>query len=362
MSSAHEDRLLALAPALSPLSVLLPEGAPFPVLEGVGLSARALDTVALHPRVDLDLIRVSGPDRGRFLQGLLTADILKLPIGQGAAAALLDVKGKMQCDMRLYQRAEDLLIELPFGMAPAIVTLLDRYLIRMKAKLHDDSARWAAALIAGPLAEDILRAAVNPAASPDFAPPADLLSGVEAHIGGCPVSVTRTDWLGRADDAPAAFHVWSVVEGWPQVWRALCAATAQHGGGVLPTSAFEAARIQGAVPRFGVDIDTDTIPLEADLLHLISFTKGCYLGQEIIARVDARGAVARRLVRVRVRASTSPAPGAPVTSPTDPSKVLGRLTSVAALPDDLLAFAWTRRGFDAPGTHLSIDGLPAEVL
>jgi aminomethyltransferase len=355
--SDDQARWQQLVAALAPLT--LQAAAPFPVVApGPGLSARPLSTVAVCPRLDLDLLRVSGPDRGRFLQGLLTADVLKLPVGEGAAAALLDIKGKMQFELRLYQRADDLLIEAPYGQAPALAALLDRYLIRMKAKLHEESAQWLGLLVAGPLTTDALRAVIGPT----FEPPAALLSGCEATVADAPVSVTRTDWLGRAPDAPAAFHVWAQAPHWATVTRALLAAAAAHGGGPIPTAALEAARIEGGVPRFGTDTDTDTIPLEADLTHLLCFTKGCYLGQEIIARVDARGAVARHLIRARVRGDALPPAGAPVCSPADPTKRLGLVTSAAPTALGVLAFAWTRRGLDAPGTPLLLGDLPAEIL
>lgn len=338
-------RLSAYA-ELFPTLTLQTDGA-FPHISSENTRARALETVALFPRVDLDLLRVSGAERGKFLQGLLTADLTKSPAGpptgHGTGAAMLDVRGKMQSDMRLYQRADDFLIELPWGKGPEMTALLDRYLIRMKAKLHEESAQWLCVMVAGPLAADVLANALGVGVTL----PSNIWHGVEGVIAGVGVSVVASDWLGR--ESVGGFHVWIKQPGWSAVWSALQAGAAAMGGGVIDTQTFESARVKAGVPRFGVDMDADTIPLEAGLMHLISFTKGCYLGQEIIARVDSRGAVAKHLVRFRVRGVVKVGDVVAVGD-----KALGEITTVAQVDGELWAMGWTRRGFEAAGTEVRI--------
>ncbi len=347
-------RLSAYSELLKPLTIQT--DGPFPHLNGPDTRARALETVALFPRVDVDLLRVSGLERGKFLQGLLTADLSKAPAGppagHGTGAAMLDVRGKMQSDMRLYQRADDFLIELPWGKGPDMTALLDRYLIRMKAKLHEESAQWFCIMVAGPLAADMLANVL----SVGVTLPGEVWHGVEGLIGGVGVSVVASDWLGRENIG--GFHVWVKQPGWEAVWGVLLAGAAAMGGGVIDTQTFENARVKAGVPRFGVDMDGDTIPLEAGLMHLISFKKGCYLGQEIIARVDSRGAVAKHLVRFRVRGVVKVGDVVAVGE-----KALGEITTVAQVDGETWAMGWTRRGFEAAGTEVFIgEGAKGEVI
>jgi len=110
------------------------------------------DHVALMPRTDRECIRIAGADRAKFLQGLVTNDVEALTPGRGCAAALLTVKGKIQFEMRLTQRSEDLWIELSFGSASDAIAFFDRYHFRQKIRLIDAHQDTQALLVAGPSA------------------------------------------------------------------------------------------------------------------------------------------------------------------------------------------------------------------
>jgi folate-binding protein YgfZ len=169
---------------------------------------------------------------------------------------------------------------------------------------------------------------------------------------GHQIDVTRADLLGTTD----AVQLWVPVDAIEPIGNALREAVGCVGG----FSRLEDARVRAGMPRFGIDIGPDTIPLETHLAHMINFDKGCYLGQEVIARVDSRGAVARHLVgllashRLEVGAEIRAAGGA---------KILGAVTSVVRRDDGTwFALGWVKRGYQDAGTEVAVAQVSASVV
>lgn len=262
------------------------------------------------------LVWVEGPDAGGFLHGLLSNDIISLTPGASCAALLLDAKGHVQADMRVVADGDGAYtLLLPEGLAEAVAATLHRY------HFSEDLE------ILGPEPVDLLT----------------VPSGVEIPAGVAQFAVDGTLPGTReavVDDAREAIATLGLDE--------------------APAEALELARVAAGVPRIGVDTGAATLVQEAGLeTSAVSFDKGCYLGQETVARVAYRGRVNRAL---RGLALGAPAvAGAAISSD---GREVGRLTSVAGTPDlGTIGLAVIRHEV-APGTLVSVEGsdAPARVV
>lgn len=256
----------------------------------------------------------AGPDRRKFLNGLVTADVLKLPERRGTLACLLTPKGRLRADFELYDRGEDLLTLAVPKAGANLREDLGKKLMLSETTLAEADARLFYAGGRAPFGADGLR--------PWEARSLDWRG-------------TRIDVLSRPRLQPDGFWVLVPAAKGDEAWAALI------GEGFSPVESLEALRIESGVPVFGVDIDETTIPQEAGLDEALSFDKGCYLGQETISRVHHMGHVNRVLVRLSVEGA--PEAGAEVVSG-------GRMTSRAGS----FALATVRLADSKPGTTLVI--------
>ena len=303
------------------------------------------DTAAIVERAGTGWIQLSGPDRRTYLQGLLTNDIEALQPGTGCYAAMLTAQGRMMTDMRVLELGDSVLLEVPAMVTASIRDHLDRFIFSEDVQVADVTASRAAVGLYGPEAIDVLRRA-----GVEGAVPAELFHSTRVRLAGVDAILVRSDEIGIegfefiVDPASA-----------DSIREALVAA------GAVPASAedVENVRIESGHPRFGVDMDTDTIPLEAGIEgRAISRTKGCYVGQEVIVRVQDRGQgrVARRLVGLTLPSSAAlPAAGAAIVAD---GKEAGRVTSsvfstALARP---IALAYVRRDLVGGDTPVSVAG------
>jgi folate-binding protein YgfZ len=295
-----------------------------------------------HPRV-----MVSGRDRVRFLHAMLSNDVANLAVGSGRWATFNTVQGRTVSDVRLFNLDDDrkggrVLALLEPGARGAFVDGLDRFVISEKVFFEDDEggALW---LLAGQGADELLRAA---GAEP---PPATLFAHAEATIGGRAVRLLRLD---RSRPDVGDVGLWMRSEDVEAVLAAL---------GDVPRGerrTLEAARIAAGQVRFGVDMTSANIPLEAGLKdRAISFTKGCYIGQEVICRIDSLGKPARALVRIDVEGA-APAPGDELLRD---GKAVGWVTSVSPRVGGAAAFGYVKKKNHDPGTVLQVGGASAVV-
>jgi folate-binding protein YgfZ len=291
-----------------------------------------------------------GADRRAYLQGLLTNDVAALAPGTGCYAAMLTAQGRMITDMRVLELGDAILIDLPRDMAGPVKDHLERFVFAEDVQVEDATGARAIAALYGPHAADVLRAAPV-----DGAVPADLHASTRVRLAGIDAIVVKTD-----DAGVGGYDVIVERAALPAVLDALRTA------GAVPASAadLETARIEAGRPLFGVDMDADTIPLEAGLEErAISRSKGCYVGQEVIVRVQDRGhgRVARRLVGLTFDADAAPAaPGAAIHGG---EREVGRVTSAAWSPSLArpVALGYVHRDFVEPGTHVTVDGADAVV-
>ena len=310
---------------------------------------------SISPRAQ---IAVAGPDRATYLQGLLTNDIQALAEGSGCYAAWLSPQGRMLTDMHVLQSSGMLLLDVPAGQASAVLGRLEQFLFSEDVRIESLVEAMTGVWLHGPQAPSIVSRVVS-----GFSRTADVESGFSriadwpdyhhdtGTFEGNPVSVARIDQLGvpgycvfLARAAEAQF----------------VAAAIQAGARVVSAEALDAARIEAGYPLFGVDMTDDTIPLAAGIeQRAISFTKGCFVGQEVVIRVLHRGGgrVVKKLVGLKL--SGTAAVGAKILSG---EREIGTVTSVASSTRlGVVALGYVHRDFTSPDTVVHIDGRPATV-
>lgn len=297
-------------------------------------------------------IRFEGPDAASFLHALVTNDVAGLAPGQGAYAAWLTPQGRMITDLRLLREDGRVLAEVPEGMSAALAARFDQLIFSEQVQVVDDTEGTRAIAVFGDGAVEVVAAVTGISAAVLAALP--LLS----HVSTGDVRVVRTDDVSGANCA-----IWLPVSRWDSIVAALVAA----GAGEAPAELVDALRIEAGRPLFGVDMTTETIPLEANLLdRAISTTKGCYVGQEVIVRILHRGGgrVVKHLVQLVADPGVTkvPAAGMPVL---DQGREVGAVTSAAIGPSSgrVTALASVHRDSAEPGRQVTVgDGLPMTVV
>jgi folate-binding protein YgfZ len=304
------------------------------------------DGAGVVDRSDLGVVDVTGRDRAAFLHALLTNEIKALTPGQGCAATLLDIHGKVQVTLLVWVLDDRILLVTPPGMAAATLELLDKYLFAEKVVLEDVSDTRALVLLAGPDAPALVKRLAG-AAPPDMA-----WSSVAGAIDGVPAHVVRG---GGETGAP---ELWLLLpaDARPRVWDALVAAGARPVG----AAALETLRIEAGSPRFGDDLGPSVLLPEVPFEHLVSQTKGCYPGQEVVVRIRDRGHVNRRLRGLVLEGDVVPAVGAEVVA--DGASV-GQVTSATRSPrlGRPIALAFVRRQHAEAGTRVAVRAGDAPV-
>jgi folate-binding protein YgfZ len=283
-----------------------------------------------HPR---GRIMLTGADRLAYLQGLLTNDVARLTAGTGCYAALLTPQGRMISDMRVLELGDAVLLDVPGELTARVASHLADFIFSEDATVQDASGTLAHSVILGRGAARTL----------DLDPPGPFESRRVA-FAGMEVTVSGND-----DFGVPAIDLFVESSRQPAILAALAAA------GVTATDddVAEILRIEAGTPRFGIDMDQDTIPLEAGIEdRAISLTKGCYVGQEVIIRVLHRGQgrVARRLVGLVF------SPDARVPTRGDrlhaADRHIGGITSAVWSPAlrRPVALGYVHRDFTGPGT------------
>jgi folate-binding protein YgfZ len=282
----------------------------------------------LLDRSERGKLALTGGDAKSFLQGQVSNDVEALTPGHGCYAAFLTPKGKMLGDLRILDTGDELLLDTERVALQELFNMIRRFSIGYAVELHKRTLQRGLLSLIGPGSDAVAGAAG--------------LGGDEHHhviaeVAGIPVRLIRTD---------VGVDVLCEAETTEQVAGALEAA------GAVPISeaVAECRRVETGRPRYGIDLDATVIPQEADLNHrAVSFTKGCYVGQETVARLYYRGKPNRQLRGLRLAA---PAPsGAEITFG---DRTVGRLTSVAESPAlGHLALALVRREAP-PGSQVSV--------
>ncbi len=298
---------------------------------------RALRTGAgLFDASSREVVRLTGPDRVSFLQGMVTQDVEGLADDAVADAALLTAKGAMVADARVVKRPGELLLLAEPGAGQLVLGTLERYLISEDAELSDATARFGQLSLVGPGAE-ALAARVLGLGAP---------SG--AALRPCEVAGV-TGWALPQGLLLPGLDLLVPVEGLGALFDRLREAGATPVG----FAALEVLRVERGTPRFGADLDERTIPLEANPQRAIHYQKGCYIGQEVIARATFRGHVNRHLVGLRFGGALPAAR----TELFAGDRRVGWVTSAVESPRlGAIGLGYAHRDVEQPGTELTLAG------
>lgn len=295
-------------------------------------------------------IRLTGSERASFLHGLLTNDITTLTPGTGTYAAYLTPQGRMISDMRVVETGEAVLLDVEASVVDALARKLDSLVFSEDVTIENITVPVIALGVHGESAVEIL-ASIAETTVPALTRPFD---NAQVSVAGRAAIIIRDDYLGLP-----GFDLYVASDDAQRVRAALL----QSGASEADEATTEALRIEAGKPRFGVDMDTETIPLEAGLQNrAISFTKGCYVGQEVIVRVMHRGhgRVARRLVRLALREGAVPVRGDAILAG---ETRVGEITSAAPSTRGgaTVALGYVHRDQAAPGVALVVGGSQAVV-
>jgi len=312
--------------------------------------AAAREGAALFDRSDVGKIAVAGADRRSYLHAMLTQDILALQPGTGCYAAYLTQQGRMISDMRVLELGDLVLLDLPVARVAAVMEKLDQFVFTEDVRLGDVTAAFGKLTVAGPSAAAAV-AALLAESDPNLA--VDLPGWPEFRNRRLAFRGDAVILAASADLGVKAFDLYAERP----LLEAFQAALREAGVAAASAATAEVLRVEAGIPAFGKDMDGDTLPLEAGIEgRAISFTKGCYPGQEVIIRVVHRGhgRVARRLTGLVFEE------GSAVPSRNDLVRAgdrdAGRVTSAILSPalGRPVAIAMLGRDFLEPGTELTV--------
>ncbi|MGI4852490.1 MAG: YgfZ/GcvT domain-containing protein [Janthinobacterium lividum] len=289
-------------------------------------------------------LAVTGGDRVRWLNGMVTNSVQALTPGEGAYSFLLSVQGRIQGDATVWAEPERLLLQTSAGQVGPMLQLLDRFIIMDDVELQDVSAEMHGLLIAGPAAAEKLQA-----------------TGVAARNSKL-LKRQAVDWNGQRITLITAYSpLVPRLEAWSQSAETIAAlAAALEAAGAVPCddAAVELLRMSEGTPRFGHDIRERELPQETAQTRALHFSKGCYLGQEIVERIRSRGAVHRTFTGFTLLGDVPPIGTALLAD----GKQVGELTSIASsdVGGKRLALGFIRREALERGLPLTYTGGTAE--
>ncbi len=296
-------------------------------------------------------IVVSGGDRRSYLHGLLTNDIATLAPGAGCYALYLTPQGRMIADMWVYDVGDVLLLTTHADVTSTVLGRFDQFIFTEDVQLGNVTDTFAQVAIVGPDAADHVARVLSAASAEQLRMLAEH-GTVRAQLGDAAAIVTRITDVGEP-----GFEVYAGID----AREALVGAWRAAGVPELDADAAETLRVEAGVPLFHRDMDEETIPLEAGIEgRAISFTKGCYVGQEVIIRVLHRGhgRVARRLVSLTLEGGPVPQPAAPIEQG---DKIVGHVTSAVFSPraQAPVALGYVQRDVAEPDTIVRISSASA---
>lgn len=323
------------------------------------LSAKG--TVAVMDRSNTGRLRVTGSKRLDLLNRLTTNDLRNIAPGQGVQTCLLTDKGRIIDDLRLYARDAFFLLVTSPGNQGRVKETIEKLRFRDDVGLEDVTPTAAMISLFGPQSAHLIEALSHTGSLGDL----PLHHSLEVSVDGWRFLAARTAGIGGL-----GFNLIADVETAPHLWRALLARGDPYGVSPLGEEAWEMLRIEAGLPRFGREITEEHNPLEVGLDSAINWTKGCYVGQEVVARLDSRHKISRVLVGLWLEPGPVPEAGSPIVTPEGAGEKrleIGRLTSVAPSLDlrRVIGLGYVRTEHSAPGTPLVVvspeDRVRAEV-
>lgn len=311
----------------------------------VRAECRAVREVAgVMDRTDRGYLTAAGADAVRFLQGMVSNEVKALAPGQGRYTTQLTQQGHIVADLYLLAMPDHLLLETAWARRNPLRQTLEKYIIADDVEFSDRSDQLAALAVEGPASGKLLQAA-GAAALPDAE-----LNHAWVELGGTPALAVRLSETGEE-----GYRLIFVTEYAQNIWDALTAAQKVLPWKPVGRAALNILRTEAGLPWYGIDMDERTLPPEAGLeARAISYTKGCYLGQEIIERIRSRGHVNRKLSGLLLETASLPAAGAKLVSG---GKEVGAITTAVESPTlgRRIGLGYLRRELAEPGTRLAVE-------
>lgn len=297
-------------------------------------------------------ISLTGGDRVRWLNGMVTNNIRDLEVGQGVYAFLLNPQGHILGDLYAYNRGESIVVDTDRRQVEKILATFDHYIIMDDVEVKNLSESVTALGISGPRSREVLAAAGIAIPEAKSLQIVDVTCTCDCECVQC--TVVRGD-----DPAVDSYKLWLALGEVKKTWDALVA----HGAVPIGSEALEIHRIVNGIPLFGVDIRERDLPQETEQTRALNFNKGCYIGQEIVERIRSQGAVHRKFTGFVADA------GQPIESSTKiiaGEKEVGEVTSVASLrapnPEKTVVLGYIRREVATSGREVVIGGVKATVV
>ena len=304
----------------------------------------AKNNIALVDKNYLAYFSFTGPDRARYLNAILTNNMKDLQPGQGNISLLLNPQGRILAEIETQAQSDRLLCISHAMIRAQLADTLEKFIIMDDVTLADETDLYGTLSLQGPKTAQLLRdlsAEINLDVIPE-------LNFIDVSLNSIPCTITRHSFAATpsADIRVDRKHL-------ETLWNLLAEKTRTLGGGPIGYTALNALRLENSVPWFGYDFSDKQIPHEAGLENShISYTKGCYTGQEIVERVRSRGQVNRRRVSLRFpKTNQPPLTGAVLTVD---SKEVGTITSTSPLPHkpESVGMAYVRKEAAIPNTVL----------
>jgi len=297
-------------------------------------------------------ISLTGSDRVRWLNGMVTNNIRDLAAGSGVYAFLLNPQGRILGDMTVYNPGEALMVETDRSQVEKIIATFDHYIIMDDVEVTNVSEQETALGLAGPKSRAILNAAGIEV--PELKPLQMITPKCDCDCGCVECTVVRGE-----DAQRQSYEIWLAPKDVYKTWNALLAA----GATAVGSEALEMQRIAAGIPLYGVDIRERDLPQETEQMRALNFNKGCYVGQEIVERIRSRGNVHRKFTGFLLEGAAAISTGEKIVSG---EKEVGEVTSVAVLRtpsgERTLALGYIRREVGVPGHEVTISALKATVI
>ncbi len=336
----HEDLGARLEPGKSPLSYSDPEEEYWTVKRTVGLADIS----------NVGRLRITGKDRVSFLNGLLTNDVSQLKENSGQHSVLLNSKARVLADLHLYAQTDTLLIDTGESPASRVKEILDKFIITEDVQINDATSDLVQMTVQGPKSSEAIKQVLGAEAH-------DLKQFEQRGLG--PSTIIARDRTGQS----GYDIILPVLEAEP-VWHGFLLNGGEIGLNPVGSRALEILRLEAGYPKYAADMDENTIVLEAGFKDALNFNKGCYLGQEVVARATHIGRVNKQLVGLEIETKDVVPPRSKLMSE---DKEAGFITSAAFSPGlgRVASLGYANREFAKEGTKVHVQSgqtsLPAVV-
>ncbi len=298
--------------------------------------------------------QLTGDDRAKFLHRIISNDVESLSEGQGTYATLLTHRGKIIADLNIYVLKDAITIDTAPETTENVFTELDKYIIADDVEFSDLTAKTGAIAVLGPKSPQLVQSVLGISDVSNLQERHNCVREADTLFKDAIVCVS-TDTTGEI-----GYMLYTTANGLEPLWEALITEGSQFDVQPIGWNALESLRIEAGIPRYGTELTDAVIPLEAELEHAIDFEKGCYIGQEIVARMKYRGHPNRLLRGIEIDGSPTSQDdcklhqNAPVFNG---DKEIGWVTSTAFAPTlgKEIALGYVRIAVTEPGSRVQIE-------